>query len=362
MQQGYYSAAWSDIKNSPGWFGKVCLMGLLSFVPVFGQMVCYGYSYGWARDIAWNVHRPMPERLLGNEDGNLYTRGIFSLLIVLILSVVAGLLMWLVGDSPIGSLVVSVIILFLSIVATVGIMRMAIYGRLSAGFQVKQIWKMTSHDFSGLLRILGMVVLVGLIISLVFTVAIFIPILVICFGIAFVLGSSVDSLLYGSVDPAAMASAAPIVVVGVLLTIAVIYAFSCACCWLTLLEARAYGYWTRQFDVASWGGQNDPLPFERVDAAVSTAPAAPAPVNFGGPAASAPESASVPQGAPSEPSVAPNAGESAEGAVEAPVAAQPVSEEAPQAEEAEGLVCPNCGAKAKPGAKFCVACGKKLEG
>ena len=32
--------------------------------------------------------------------------------------------------------------------------------------------------------------------------------------------------------------------------------------FVQILSARAGGYWTRQFDVPAWGGQDDPLPFE----------------------------------------------------------------------------------------------------
>ena len=56
MQTGYFNAAWQDIKNSPGWFGKLVLLSLLSLIPIFGWLVVLGYLYGWARDIAWNVH------------------------------------------------------------------------------------------------------------------------------------------------------------------------------------------------------------------------------------------------------------------------------------------------------------------
>ncbi len=81
MQTGYFNAAWQDIKNTPGWFGKLILLSLLSFVPIFGWLVVLGYLYGWARDIAWDVHGPMPKRIFGNEDGKLYSRGFFAMVI-----------------------------------------------------------------------------------------------------------------------------------------------------------------------------------------------------------------------------------------------------------------------------------------
>lgn len=47
MQAGYFNAAWHDIKNSPGWFGKLLVLGLVSLVPIFGWIVVAGYLYGW---------------------------------------------------------------------------------------------------------------------------------------------------------------------------------------------------------------------------------------------------------------------------------------------------------------------------
>ena len=69
MQAGYFNAAWHDIKNSPGWFGKLLVLGLVSLVPIFGWIVVAGYLYGWARDIAWGVHAPLPAHVFGNEGG-----------------------------------------------------------------------------------------------------------------------------------------------------------------------------------------------------------------------------------------------------------------------------------------------------
>ena len=34
----YFRTSYGDIKSSKGWFGKICLLGLISFIPIFGQM------------------------------------------------------------------------------------------------------------------------------------------------------------------------------------------------------------------------------------------------------------------------------------------------------------------------------------
>ena len=78
MQIKYLSTAWNDIRQSPGWLAKALLLGLVACIPIFGWIVVYGYLYGWARDMAWGVHAPLPARIFGNEDGKLYSRGFFD--------------------------------------------------------------------------------------------------------------------------------------------------------------------------------------------------------------------------------------------------------------------------------------------
>ncbi len=88
MQTGYFSAAWNDVKSSQGWLGKMFLLGLIAFIPVFGPVVLLGYAFGWARDIAWGVHMPMPARIFGNEDGLLYRRRLIVLAICIVCCVI----------------------------------------------------------------------------------------------------------------------------------------------------------------------------------------------------------------------------------------------------------------------------------
>ena len=88
MQIRYYQTAWNDIKNSPGWFGKLCLLALLNFIPVFGQIVTYGYLYGWAREMAWGTHRPMPTSIFANDDGKFWRRGWFLCVIAFVFGLI----------------------------------------------------------------------------------------------------------------------------------------------------------------------------------------------------------------------------------------------------------------------------------
>ena len=303
----YYRSAWGDIKNSPGWFGKLCLLALLNFIPVFGQIVTFGYLYGWAREIAWGTHEPMPAHIFGNEDGKLYRRGWFILVLVFVATLVPTIVMsigsglqgagaWgvasdshavasslLTGVGLVVYLIGLLGALLLGVLAWIGSMRISIYDRLSAGFQLGKMWKMLRYDTNGILRVFGMSLLVGFIISIiltiVFSILMFLAILAGVAGLA-ASGYSVTMLQHMS-DAQAMAAFASLMgsagLVGFLGVLIIVFLAYLAEVYILALVARAMGYWTMQFDVPRWRGQDDPMPFETAPSAVGAPPANPVP-------------------------------------------------------------------------------------
>lgn len=272
MEKGYFSAAWGDITKSPGWFSKILRMGLLCFIPIFGVLVVYGYLYGWARDIAWNVHRPMPEKIFGNEDGNLYKRGFFILVIGFVFSLIPGAFSFLTSmvtgvsflgaatasSAPlgVGSLLMALVFSLAGLVLTfavvffywVGAMRCALYGTLSSGFQFGKIWAMLRYDFTGLLRIFGMSLICGAVVGIAAFIIIGLSVtLGVIFGVAFIQNET-QVVIY------------TLVILLLILVLCVVSSFISVL--ITALISRALGYWTRQFQVNLWGGQEDPMPFE----------------------------------------------------------------------------------------------------
>lgn len=286
MQIAYFKTAWNDIKSSPGWLGKVLLLGLVMLIPIFGPIVAYGYLYGWARDIAWGIHTPLPPRIFGNEDGRLYSRGFFALVIGLICSlipsvisvigsIISGIGMYganMTGYSLMSSGIAAGLVGMLFILCSlalsfvlvffqwVGSMRMSIYGNLSAGLQVGKIWAMIRHDFSGLLRIFGMALLLSLVVYLIAMVLVFVVILLCVFaGIGIASDLSVNATLLDSATVGMIAVVAVVAVVLMLIAMYVAYVFVA---FINMMVTRALGYWTQQFNVAAWRGQDDPMPFE----------------------------------------------------------------------------------------------------
>ncbi|MGI6591054.1 MAG: DUF4013 domain-containing protein [Eggerthellaceae bacterium] len=269
MTKGYYRAAWNDIKNSEGWFGKSCLLGLILFIPVFGIMVVDGYLLGWSREIAWNLNRPLPKKIFGNEDGKLYRRGWFSFVIGLVMSIVP-LIIYIIamavsGDDSSGLNVGAAILMILCVLATilfemaawVGDMRMTLYDSLGAGLGFKQIWKMMDHDFPGLLRIFCIELVLSIIICLI--------VFVVFFLVFFIAIMSAFGILSGSGDLMTGAGAAELVMIVLTflpLFLIMMYVMNVATVFVAMVVFRAMGYWTRNFQVDKWGDRNAPLPFE----------------------------------------------------------------------------------------------------
>lgn len=310
MQIKYYETAWRDISNSPGWFGKLCLLALVNFIPVFGQIVTFGYLYGWAREIAWGVHAPMPAKLFSNDDGKFWRRGWFALVITVVFSILPGIVIaigsGLQGAGMValnergaqavtamagaGSLLYYVGIVFgwfMSILAWIGCMRSSIYNRLSAGFQLGKIWKMFRRDTGGILRVFGMELIVGLILGIILGILISILMFVFIFvgaaGLASA-GYTASSFTNMTADQATQALITFIAAsgpVGFLCLIVGSFAMFMTTSFIYMLVFRAVGHWTRQFDVPRWRGKDDPMPFENEPQPQPTSQTQP-PLYYGG--------------------------------------------------------------------------------
>lgn len=264
-KKGYFAASWGDIVNSPQWFSKFLKLSLLCFVPIFGIIVLLGYLFGWARDIAWNIHRPLPDKIFDNSDGNLYKRGVFVIVIAVVFLFVPACFSFffnaftglfglnsshvVLGVGTFVSFIALCAGLFLSFLMKlfiyVGSIRCSLYATLSSGFQLNKNWSMIRYDLSGLVRILLMELAIG-----------FVAVLVSLF--IFSVGVSVTISLCQLIQNSFLS----MVVVFVGLIVFSLISFFIFVFKETLI-LRALGYWVRQFDVPQWGGQEDLLPFEK---------------------------------------------------------------------------------------------------
>ena len=287
MRQHYFKTAWRDVVRSPRWFTRFLVLALVSLIPVFGWIVVSGYLLGWARDIAWGAHTPLPEHVFDNSDGMLYRRGLFSAVIVAVCALVpyliaavggvvstgsaTGARMLFQGMFSDGSFPVNVMFstwgmvtalatlaaaFFAVLFGLVGSMRMSIYGRLSAGFQLGRSWAMIRRDLGGLLRIVGMALLVGLAAGVV---------LLVLLGVISLVVGALAVAGYRAIDFLEPAGVFIVLLAGMFVlfvSLVCIVAVKFVAMLCGALIARALGYWTCQFEVPQWRGQDDPMPFE----------------------------------------------------------------------------------------------------
>ena len=290
MDRRFVARAWRSLRGSRGWIARMCLLALVSFVPVFGGIVVLGYLYGWAREAAWGLEKSLPRRVFGNEDGLLYRRGWFAFVISVVETSVSGLAAFalfsvLVSISGFAASFVALtpgmafatIMAFLALAVVLaaaacvvqlfvwtGTMRMSLYDTLSSGFQLRRCASMLKHDAPGIARILLMWVVAGLaaglIVGMLWCVVAFVCVL--AMAVAADAGSMVS---YGGL--AVLGSVATLV-------------FACSLAYLSVVASvtieavtcRALGYWTAQFDVARWGSQGDPMPFELMEGSAQHGP------------------------------------------------------------------------------------------
>ena len=308
--QSYFSRDWAMLTRDKGWIKPILLMALASLVPIVGILGVTGYAYEWARLTAWGVDSAPKQRDV--KVGACIKSGFRVCMVTLCWSLavgfVFGVLNVLCGDSALGSLVSMLTTLLTwvaGILATVAALQATIYERFGAGFAVRRLVEMIRRGWKGLLKVLGINLVIALVSGLIGTVITLIA------GVATLpfLGNFLYDVSYaanaadlGTMDYSHTAKVVggflqffgPFMVVVIVLA-AVLGAFT------MLLTANLIGLWMMQFDVPNWGSPSDPLPASLPDAgaaAVATVnPAAvgpvpmasdPAPVRPAAPASQAP--------------------------------------------------------------------------
>lgn len=296
MQKRILKRVWEDVEHSKGWFGKVCILALLAFIPIFGQLVLLGFIFGWARDIAWDVQSRLPRKLISREDGSFWKRA-WRILLLFIVFAVLPLVLFIIGNTiqstqyvmtifgpqPVensGLALLRTVVVGASVIlaiacavfAAVGAMRISIYNKLSAGFQLRFIGKMLHYDMGGMMRIVGMTAFltcIGFIVVTLISLLFAYPLIYIATSNYFGSTYPLDMLPYmAQIEQVSFAIQALMYVgpAGFAVSMVILYVFNLFSVFIGLLSVRALGYWTKEFKVPLWGDQKDPLPFELSDA------------------------------------------------------------------------------------------------
>lgn len=283
----YLARSWALLTRDKGWIKPLLVMTVALLVPVVGLFGVVGYVYEWARLTAWGVNAAPKQK--GVRVGECICSGARAFGVIFVWSLLASIVGAVLDDLPLIGHLWDILAIFLTLVFAVAALRATIYQKFVAGFRVETIWQMVKCDVPGLLRVLG--------ISVLFMAGLFVVTMMMSWSVVFN-ALLQASLSYDTVEWAlrVLGTSLPTLVVE-LLVIAFVTVLS------TCLEVTALGLWMRQFNVAAWGRDEDPLP--TVDESQPGIPA-PEPVTEPAPAPqSAPESAPEPEPVASAPEPAP---------------------------------------------------------
>lgn len=261
----YFARSWALLTRDRGWVKPVLALCAALFVPIVGPIGALGYVLEWARLTAWGVaSSPKQKRVRVGECIVSGFRAFVVLFVWLLCCSLVGAILALV--PLLGSLAAfawSVFSMFLGVLAMIAALRATIYQSVTAGLDPKAIWEMAKRDVSGLVRVFGILAAgTGIMFCATVVGSVLMVLSILPQAIAF--GGYIE--LYDSLmtDAERMRIffemiASFVGVLGVILVVLVLVV-SVIAIVTSMLGYTALGLWLRQFNVAAWGGEKDPLP------------------------------------------------------------------------------------------------------
>lgn len=135
-QKGVLGQAWTDITSSPGWVKRVLLLMVMNVVPVLNLFVT-GYLLQWGADASRGIHRTLPT---ARFDLRCFLTGLFYLIMSLLMTV-ASIWTGMLAIIPVlGWIAMAVIPLFANAFLAMAGMRMALFGRFGAAFELSDLF------------------------------------------------------------------------------------------------------------------------------------------------------------------------------------------------------------------------------
>ena len=143
-EKGCCGAAWADVRATKGWFGKVCLMALVQFVPIL-NWVNQGYAMRWGRQLFLGKVQGMPQKLFCKRA---FTNGAMSIVITLVAGLVTAIGSRILDYVPLlGALAAIAFTLFITTIVNFCIARMAIFDEIGEGFALNKAFDCLTRDF-----------------------------------------------------------------------------------------------------------------------------------------------------------------------------------------------------------------------
>lgn len=274
----YFARSWALLTRDRGWIKPVLVMFAALLVPVVGMLGVMGYVAEWARLTAWGVNAAPKQK--GVRVGACIASGWRVFVVTLVWNLGSALVSAVLGLIPlIGPLLAFVWMvcsLFLGIVIMVAALRATIYQKIVAGLRVPTVWQMVRSDVGGLMRILGMQIAAAAVLWLASAVFVLLALVNVVPQLIYFADyvAEFDAIMSASTRMAVFFQ----MIVTMLTTMGpwmVVLSVVSGICGIVMmmLGYTATGLWMRQFNVAAWGRDEDPLP----GSAPQAQPEAPAP-------------------------------------------------------------------------------------
>lgn len=260
----YISRSWDMLTRDKGWIKVILLLGLACFVPFVGLIGLIGYGLEWARLTAWGIDSSPKQR--GVRIGECLASGWRALVVTFVWMFVWMFAVGIVNSiadvlfpDALANLIGSLLVLaqlFYILVVYVAVLRAAIYTKISAGLNPSRVLEMVKRAPGDLFFFVLIPIVSGLIVSAIWIFFMLlggVSVLPEIIKMARAATGSFDDAMFIRHLTAMLRIVMPIAAIAGYLSSVVNAATS-------LLSYNAVGLWMRQFDVAHWGGPNDPLP------------------------------------------------------------------------------------------------------
>lgn len=258
-----FSRSWKLMTSESGWFKPLLIMAVAMLVPVAGVLGVIGYSYEWARLVAWGADSAPKRKDV--HVGGLIGAGWRVFLIMwlwMMVWMVAYIVLMMIGaiGGPILTLLFAVVglvsLVFYAPLVIASIMRGSIYTKITAGLNPARAFELVRRDPKGIFAYLGVQVLASLVVGIV-EFLLMLPVSAAVAPYMHLFGATAAQLadpiyilgMFLYLYPAAWVAVVPLFYLLMVVTMG----------W-SLFSAGALGLWMRQFNLPAWGGPSDPLP------------------------------------------------------------------------------------------------------
>lgn len=256
---GYWSRSWALLTRDKGWIKPLLVLSAANLIPIVGTFGASGYALEWGRLTAWGVDSS-PKQKGVDISGCLRSGGrafVVGLGYALVLGLVNVFVRNIFGEV-FGGLLSAILTAAITVLVTVATLRATIYQSIGAGYEVGRIVDMIKRDYEGLLRILGLVLIMSFALGLVAGLL-----------LSGVLVANMGEIVHDvmQLESASHVDEWDVVVmalrwVGSMLPALLVvgYVVGIFGAGANLITTTAVGLWMRQFDVRNWGESSDPLP------------------------------------------------------------------------------------------------------